>query len=340
MREFAATCKSRGRANVRLRYAAKSIARRIRYGERAALSRMPGMIELKNLTKFFKGKPALRDFSLTVGRGEIFGLLGHNGAGKSTAFGIMLGQVFPSAGEAFIGGVSVQRERARALARVGAIFEAPAFYDYLSGWTNLEIFTSYSAIVPRREIEEAVEIVGLSARIRDKVSTYSHGMRQRLGLAQALLPAPELVLLDEPTEGLDPEGIHEIRGLIQRLNRERGLTVLFSSHLLSEVEQLCDHVAILNRGRKIFDGRWDALASEGARYRLEVDDWEKTAAAVARADVKILPDEMIELPPERDVAEVVALLVAAGVKVRAVEPRRRSLEQIYLDMTAEEESKQ
>jgi ABC-2 type transport system ATP-binding protein len=298
------------------------------------------MIELKNLTKSFKGKPALCDLSLSVEKGEIFGLLGHNGAGKSTTFGIMLGQVFPNSGEAFIGGVSVQKERARALSRVGAIFEAPAFYDYLSGWTNLEIFTSYSAIVSRREIEEAVEIVGLTARIHDPVRTYSHGMRQRLGLAQALLPAPEVVLLDEPTEGLDPEGIHEIRGLIRRLNRERGLTVLFSSHLLSEVEQLCDRVAILNRGRKIFDGRWESLESEAARYRLDVDDWAKAAPLAERAGARMLPKEMIELPPGRDVAELIAALVTAGVKVRAVEPQRRNLEQIYLELTADDESKQ
>ncbi len=292
------------------------------------------MIELKNLSKSFKGRPALHDFSLTVERGEIFGLLGHNGAGKSTSFGIMLGQVFPDSGEAFIDGVSVQRERARALSRIGAIFEAPAFYDYLSGWQNLEILTSYSALVPAAEIAGAVEIVGLTSRIHDKVRTYSHGMRQRLGLAQALLPAPELVLLDEPTEGLDPEGIHEIRGLILKLNRERGLTVLFSSHLLSEVEQLCDHVAILNRGRKIFDGRWDVLAGEGTRYRLEVDDWEKTAAVAVRRGARLLPGNILELPLAGDIAEIVTEIVAAGVKVRAVEPQRRSLEQIYLEMTS------
>src|SRR5258708_1837739 len=146
------------------------------------------MIELRNLTKAYRGKPALFGLSLAVRRGEIFGLLGHNGAGKSTALGILLGQVFPDSGEALIGGVSVQRERARALERTGAIFEAPRFYDYLSGWTNLEIYTSYSARVPRRRIEEAVEIVGLTARIRDKVGTYSQAMREKLVLAQAPLP--------------------------------------------------------------------------------------------------------------------------------------------------------
>ena len=206
------------------------------------------MIELRDLQKSFGGKPALHGLSLEVQKGEVFGLLGHNGAGKSTTLGILLGQVFPDAGEALIGGVSVQRERARALAKTGAIFEAPRFYDYLSGWRNLEIYTSYSARVPRAQIAEAVETVGLTGRIRDKVSTYSQGMRQRLGLAQALLPANEVILLDEPTNGLDPEGIAEMRALIQRLNRERGLTVVFCSHLLAEVEQLCGAAAGAVRG--------------------------------------------------------------------------------------------
>src|SRR5258708_18197261 len=146
------------------------------------------MIELREVQKAFKGKPALHGLSFTVERGEIFGLLGHNGAGKSTALGILLGQVFPDTGEALIGGISVQRERARALERTGAIFEAPRFYDYLSGWTNLEIYTSYSARAPRRRIDEAVDIVGLTARIRDKLGTYSQAMREKLVLAQAPLP--------------------------------------------------------------------------------------------------------------------------------------------------------
>lgn len=289
------------------------------------------MIELRGLKKSFKGKPALHGLSLEVRRGEIFGLLGHNGAGKSTAFGIMLGQVYPDDGEAIIGGVSVQRDRPRALARVGAIFETPGFYEYLSGWRNLEILTSYTARVSRQEIAETVEIVGLTARIGDPVGVYSHGMRQRLALAQALLPAPEIVLLDEPTEGLDPEGIHEIRSLIQRLNRDRGLTVLLSSHLLSEVEQLCDRVAILNQGRKIFEGRWNELAADRQRVRLEVDDWEKAAALVS-GSATVIERGLIALNDGVEVADIVARLVNAGLRVSAVEPTRRSLEQIYLEM--------
>ena len=285
-------------------------------------------IRLDNLRKRFAGKPALHGLSFSVGRGEIFGLLGHNGAGKSTALGILLGQVFPDEGEAFVGGVSVQRERARALARTGAIFEAPRFYDYLSGWRNLQIFTCYSAVVPRDAMADAVEFVGLGARIHDKVGTYSQGMRQRLGLAQALLPAPDVVLLDEPTNGLDPEGIAEMRALIQRLNRERGITVLFCSHLLSEVEQLCDRVAILNQGRLIYTGRWHDLAPKGRRFRIEAAPWEKVPALVK--GVAIVEPGLIELPPEADVADLVACLVQGGVKVREVTQEKQTLEQLYL----------
>ncbi len=298
------------------------------------MSAAPPMLELRNVRKAFNGKPALHGLSFSVARGEIFGLLGHNGAGKSTALGVLLGQVHPGAGEAFIGGVSVQHHRAKALARTGAIFEAPRFYDYLSGWRNLEIFTSYSAAATHREMEEAVEIVGLTARIHDRVQTYSQGMRQRLGLAQALVPAPDLILLDEPTNGLDPEGIHEMRTLIQQLNRERGITVLFCSHLLSEVEQLCDRVAILNGGRKIFDGRWSDLAGEKRCVRFEVDDWPRAAdllGSVSGVRVTRVGEVLIE--DGVAVADLVARLVAAGARISAVEPTRRNLEQVYLEMS-------
>lgn len=290
---------------------------------------MTPAIRLDNLRKDFGGKPALHGVSFEVQRGEIFGLLGHNGAGKSTSLGILLGQVYPDEGEAFIDGVSVQRDRAKALSKVGAIFEQPRFYDYLSGWRNLEIFVSYSAAVPRKEMEDAVEFVGLTKRIHDNVGTYSQGMRQRLGLAQALLPAPEVIFLDEPTNGLDPEGIAEMRLLIQRLHRERGLTVLFCSHLLSEVEVLCERVAILNKGRLLYTGRWQDLMPKGTRYRVEAEPKESVTALLG--DAQWIRPGVIEIPPGGDIAEFVARVVHAGVKVRAIEPERQTLEQLYLE---------
>lgn len=292
------------------------------------------MIRLEKLSKSFKGKPALHEFSLEVAKGEIFGLLGHNGAGKSTSFGIMLGQVYPDGGEAIIGGISVQRDRSRALSRVGAIFETPGFYEYMSGWANLRVFTSYSDRVSAAALREAVEIVDLTRRIHDPVRTYSHGMRQRLALAQALLPSPEVILLDEPTEGLDPEGIHEMRDLIRRLNRERGLTVLLSSHLLAEVEQLCDRVAILNQGRLIYAGRWSELAARDALYHVETDDWPRTAAVAAAAGFRVVGEGLVRSDSApKDVAELAHAIVSAGLKLRALEPQRRNLETLYLDLT-------
>jgi ABC-2 type transport system ATP-binding protein len=310
-------------------------------------------------------RPALHELSLDIPQGQIFGLLGHNGAGKSTTFGMILGQVHPTTGAAFIRGISVQQHRLRALQGVGAIFETPSFYDYLSGWTNLRIFTSYTRRLPDAELRETVRFVGLEARIHDPVRVYSHGMRQRLALAQALLPRPDLVLLDEPAEGLDPEGIHEMRHLILRLNREHGMTVILSSHLLSEVEQVCDRIAVLNQGRMIFEGKWTDLKTDTQRYRLEADPWDQAASVIAthpewsltppgtatlrgggrdqwgseggRAQIgnsttSAQAEHILTLPPGHDIADVVAALVQAGIKVRAVEPLKQSLEEIYLEL--------
>ena len=289
------------------------------------------MIRLEHLSKTFKKRVALEDLSLEIRAGEIFGLLGHNGAGKSTTLGMLLGQIYPTSGEAFIRGVSVQKNRQKALDKVGAIFEEPAFHDYLSGWDNLRILTSYSARLPDEELREAVSFTGLEKRIHDPVWVYSHGMRQRLALAQALLPRPDLILLDEPAEGLDPEGIYEMRKLIVRLNRERGMTVVLSSHLLAEVEQLCDRVAILNQGRLIFEGRWNELTADPSpAHRLEVDDWKKAGVILQKLRVSQPTLDTISLAPGLDMADVVCALVQGGVRIRAIEPLRRNLEDIYL----------
>jgi ABC-2 type transport system ATP-binding protein len=286
------------------------------------------VVRLEKLSKSFRGRPALSELSLTIERGEIFGLLGHNGAGKSTTFGMMLGHVHPDAGEAFIAGHSVQRERALALSRVGAIFETPAFYDYMSGWQNLRFFVSLSGMVSEDRLKEAVRMVRLEERIHDPVRTYSHGMRQRLALAQALLPDPEFILLDEPTEGLDPEGIHEMRGMIRELRDQHGLTVMLSSHLLAEVEVLCDRVAILDRGRLVFCGSWK---SGDPRWKLDLDDWPRARTIFNAVGATLTEPDMVTLPPHLDMADLVTSLVEAGLKVRSVEPRRATLEDFYME---------
>lgn len=286
------------------------------------------MLRIAGISKKFRGRDALHPLTLEVRRGEIFGLLGHNGAGKSTTFGILLGQVYPDSGEVWISDVSVQRDRERALQRVGAIFEAPAFYDYLTGWRNLCIFSNYTCKVSDARLREVIDLVGLGERIHDPVRVYSHGMRQRLGLAQALLPDPELILLDEPSEGLDPEGIEEMRNLILRLRSEHGLTVFLSSHLLSEVEQMCDRVAILNQGRLVFSGEWRESGTR--RMRFDVEPWTDATTVFARHGIHPGAEGVVIVPDSLDVSDVIADFVRSGVRVRSAEPVRISLEDFYL----------
>jgi len=290
------------------------------------------MLEASGLTKSFGAKPALDHFSFKVERGEIYGLLGHNGAGKSTTLGIILGMVMPDGGDVTIGGVSVLKDRSQALCKVGAIFEAPAFYDYLSGWENLRILMGYSGGFDPSAARETVERVGLTKRIQSKVRTYSHGMRQRLALAQSLLPEPEVLLLDEPTDGLDPEGIKWFRDFILQLRRERGMTVLFNSHLLGEVELMCDRVAILRDGKRVFEGAIGGLHDDAPLFDVEFDPWDGALALVHAAGGELITPGRIRLPEGADPAVLVESLVRSGIRVRALAPVRRSLEDLYMEI--------
>lgn len=291
------------------------------------------MIQLKNLYKKFGQQLAVDDLTLQVPAGEIYGLLGHNGAGKSTAIGMMLGQVWPTSGEVSICGHDVTAHRRLALQKVGAIFESPAFYDYLSGRRNLEILSSYTAPTSRQRIQEVIEWVGLSGREHSKVRTYSHGMRARLALAQALLPQPELLILDEPSDGLDPEGIHEMRLTILRLHRELRLTILLSSHFLSEVEQLCTRIAVLNRGRMVFEGSL-AATKQGAWIRLKAGDFGLAVKQLREAQLitQERDGHLIALGPGIGTDQVVHLLVERGMAVYEIAPVEDTLEDFYLSL--------
>lgn len=291
------------------------------------------MIRFDAISKAFRRRQAVTDVTFEVAEGEIFGLLGHNGAGKSTTFGIALGHVHADSGRVTVRGHDVAASRASALARVGAIFETPAFYEYLSGRSNLDFFVSLGGPVDPARREEVIRLVGLEDRIDDRVRTYSHGMRQRLALAQALLPDPELILLDEPTEGLDPAGIHEMRTLIQRLRAEHGLTVILSSHILHEVEQLCDRVAILHQGSLVYCGRWQDTGPSGSRWKIETPDPEKCLPVLAGFGVSGMQDGVVHLPEDVDSSALVAALVNAGVRVREFRRLVRTLEDFYLERT-------
>ncbi|MEI9864760.1 MAG: ABC transporter ATP-binding protein [Limisphaerales bacterium] len=292
------------------------------------------MIQLTNVIKKFAGRLAVDDLSFTVPRGEIFGLLGHNGAGKSTAIGMMLGQVWPTSGEVKICGHDIQSNRSAALMRVGAIFEAPVFYDYLSGARNLEILSTYTAPTSKARIREVIEWVGLTGREQSKVRTYSHGMRSRLALAQALLPKPELLILDEPSDGLDPEGIHEMRLTIIRLQRELGLTILLSSHLLNEVEQLCTRIAVLKQGKKVFEGNVADVKGERGKVALKTSDF-ATATKLLRERGLITAtaeEKFITLAEGHSTAEVTQVLVTAGIAVEGIWQYEQTVEDFYMNL--------
>jgi len=292
------------------------------------------MIELRNVTKNFAGRTAVDDLSFTVSRGEIFGLLGHNGAGKSTAIGMMLGQVWPTSGEVIICGHDVAANRRAALMPVGAIFETPVFYDYLSGWHNLEILSTYTAPTSKARIREVIKWVGLSGREQAKVRTYSHGMRSRLALAQALLPKPELLILDEPSDGLDPEGIHEMRQTILRLQRELGLTILLSSHLLNEVEQLCTRIAVLQQGKKVFEGSVAEVKSARGKVALKTSNFANATRLLREHGLITATAEgrFITLAEGRTTAEIANTLVSAGIAVEGIWQHEQTVEDFYLDL--------
>ena len=229
-------------------------------------------------------------------------------------------------------------DRRRALQKVGAIFETPEFYDYLSGWRNLEILSHYTAPTPRDRIGEVIDWVGLTGREKSKVKTYSHGMRARLALAQALLPQPELLILDEPGDGLDPEGIHEMRQTIRRLHRELGLTIFLSSHLLNEVEQLCTRIAVMNQGRKVFEGPLAAVKQSGNWVRLRVDDFSQAVKAL-RHDRLIVDErdgQFVALAPEIGSDRIVRRLVEQGVAVYEIARHEQTLEDFYLRLMRDE----
>ena len=301
------------------------------------------MLQFLNVSKRFPGAAAaaLDDVSFTVGKGRICGLLGHNGAGKSTSLGVLLGMIHPDRGEAVIGGCSVQQNREGAIRKVGAIFEAPAFYEYLSGWRNLKVLTAYSGGVPESVMRETVAWVGLEKRIHDRVSAYSHGMRQRLAIAQALLPQPELLILDEPTDGLDPEGIVEFRRQILELRDRRGLTVLLSSHLLTEVEQVCDEVVILQGGKKVYEGLVNGFGDGRVFYRLESENENITRQLCVDLGGEIF-GEKVAFPSDRKAADLLAALVAGGARLTCFAPESGSLETLYLEISrvAKEQGKE
>jgi len=298
------------------------------------------LLATDRLTKRFGKRTAVDRLSLEVRRGDVFGFLGPNGAGKSTTMRMILGLVRPSAGGVRIAGIDALRDRRAALARVGAVVETPGFYRHLSGWDNLRIFASLGGGAPRGRMEEVLDVVGLRGREHDPVAVYSHGMRQRLGIAQALLPMPDLILLDEPGDGLDPKGSREIRRLIRRLAEERRLTIFLSSHFLHEVEQLCSRVAILHRGRLLYQGSVEGLVTQESHLRVGVERVREAREFLAMIEgVSVLFEDVDALTLRLSGVQpawVNEQLIAKGFRVHQLTTVRETLETVFLRLTGGE----
>jgi ABC-2 type transport system ATP-binding protein len=294
----------------------------------------------RGLVKRYGDLVAVDHVDLTVERGDVFGYLGPNGAGKTTSLRMLLGLIRPSDGRAELFGRDPLVQGAKALDGVAGFVEGPAFYPYLSARRHLELLADYDD-GPRSRIDEVLELVELRDRERDRVGGYSHGMKQRLGIAASLLRAPRLLLLDEPTTGLDPAGMRDMRELVRRLAGE-GITILLSSHLLYEVEELCNRVAIVRRGRVVYEGSLaDLKATAATGYRLRAVDLEtarRVALSVAGiADLVADDGDLRFTAGEDSVAMLTVALGRAGVGFTALVPTTASLEELFLDLTEGEQ---
>jgi ABC-type multidrug transport system ATPase subunit len=300
---------------------------------------MAPLVDVSHLTKRFGAFEAVSDLSFQVQEGDVFGFLGQNGAGKSTTIRMLLSLVMPTSGSIRLFGKDLGTHRAEVLRRTGAVIESPDLYPYLSGYDNLRLFSRVGGSkLSHANLLSTLEQVGLAGRARDRVRTYSQGMKQRLGIAVALVQDPELVILDEPTNGLDPQGIVDIRNLILTLNRTQGKTFLVSSHLLSEVELIANRMLIIDRGRKVAEGLVRELI-DPERVRLELETTAPEAAQQAllsspwAAAIRPSGAGRILLDISRDdVPRVAAALVDKGVGIRSMKPVN-TLEAYFLSLT-------
>ena len=293
------------------------------------------VLKCENLHKSFRKKEILKNVSLEVCSGDILGFIGPNGAGKTTTIKLILGLQKIDSGKVIINGYDIQKDFEKAIAKVGAIIENPDLYMYMSGYDNLKLISNLYPNVDLKRIEEVIDLVGLRNRIDDKVSKYSLGMRQRLGVAQAILHKPNLLILDEPTNGLDPEGIKDLRELLIRLAKEEGMGILISSHNLAELESFCNKVSIIKNGSIMETSDLETVkkeASEG-NYIIEVDDARKARMAIG--DMANAKDNThIQVHSDREnIPNVIKRLVLQDVKVYSITEDIMSLEDAFLRKT-------
>lgn len=293
------------------------------------------VLKVAKISKWIKKRRIIKDISFDIKEGEVLGFLGPNGSGKSTTLRMIVGLSKASSGDIDICGYSIEKEYVKAMSNVGCIIEGPDLYDYMSGYRNLEMLGSMSEGVAKKDIDEAVELVGMENRIHDKVSIYSMGMKQRIGLAQALIHKPKLLILDEPTNGLDPQGIHEFRRIIRQLAKEKGISVLVSSHLISEVQLMCDRVSIINEGTIIRNASIDeVLLNDGVVWKL---DNPKKAQSILREkfglESTIELNDLKGLVDSEILSDINKALINEGIEVYYVESKKKTLEDLFLTLT-------
>ncbi|RXZ81485.1 ABC transporter ATP-binding protein [Paenibacillaceae bacterium] len=292
------------------------------------------IVQIRGVTKRIGGRTIIDQLTLDVPPGEVFGFLGPNGSGKTTTIRMMVGLMRLSAGDILIRGHSIKTEYEQAIRNVGAIVENPEMYKYLTGYQNLLHFARMTPGVSKERIDEVIELVGMKARIHDKVKTYSLGMRQRLGVAQAVLHKPALLILDEPTNGLDPAGIRELRDYLRRLADAEGTAVFVSSHLLSEMELMCDRFAIIQSGKllnvRMLHDDEQALLS---KVYFEVDRIQDAISLLGQDGVKQEGNFLVLEADRETVAAMNARLVAAQINVYSIRTQAKTLEDQFLEMT-------
>lgn len=299
---------------------------------------MKTVLELKNVKKTIKGRPIIKGLNFSVKEGQIYGFLGPNGAGKTMTLRMIVGLIKPTEGEVFICGHSVKNNFIKAMSNIGCIIENPELHDFLTGFDNLKLLADMESGIDKQRILEVVDLVGLSHRIYDKVKTYSLGMKQRLGIAQALMKSPRLLLLDEPTNGLDPAGIKEFRHLMKSLSRDYGMTIFVSSHLLSELQMICDEVAIILHGELIKTSKVEDLGiDQKIVWQLkDLSEGKRLLKEHFAIEGQITDNTLWAVVDDRKVSEINKLFSSDEIGLQFVCKQQKSLEDLFMELTGGE----
>ncbi|MCG8576061.1 MAG: ABC transporter ATP-binding protein [Flavobacteriales bacterium] len=294
------------------------------------------LLEVNNLSKSFKDFQAVKELSFSIEKGDVYGFLGPNGAGKSTTLRMILGLIYPSSGEIKFRGEVIQKNSRKYLQHIGALIERPDFYENLSAWNNLNLFAQLAKVENRKSrIQEVLEEVKLWDRRGSRVKSYSQGMKQRLGIAQALLHKPELIILDEPSNGLDPQGQSDMRQLIKRINKDMGITVIISSHILAEIELIANRMLIINKGQKLKEGGvHELMGADDLKIELKSNDTEKLQQWLGdhNYNVELMASKIRVKLAENEIPDLMKKLGSSGLSVYEIK-QLRTLEEYFINLT-------